>query len=57
MNTDHLRLIERLASEKSLTSAASHMYMSQSALSAVLAKVEEELGYCLFARGRGKRSV
>lgn len=57
MDTHDLLFVEKLSSEESLTSAAEHLFVTQSGLSSILAKVEHELGYQLFERGRGKKPL
>jgi LysR family transcriptional activator of nhaA len=54
MNYHHLRYFRAIAHEGSLTRAAENLHLSQSALSAQLKKLEEQLGHALFERV-GKR--
>lgn len=54
LNYHHLRLFRAIAHEGSLTRAAEHLHLSQSALSVQLRKLEEQLGHALFER-QGKR--
>jgi LysR family transcriptional regulator for metE and metH len=46
----HLRLIQSIAEEGSVTNAGKRLYLSQSALSHQLRDVEEKLGVSLFTR-------
>lgn len=46
----HLRLIEAIAKEGSITKAGNHLYLTQSALSHQLRDAEEKLGVALFVR-------
>jgi LysR family transcriptional regulator for metE and metH len=46
----HLKLIEAIAKEGSITKAGSHLYLTQSALSHQLRDAEEKLGVALFVR-------
>jgi LysR family transcriptional regulator for metE and metH len=46
----HLKLVDAIASEGTMTKAAARLYITQSALSHQLAGLEEELGVCLFRR-------
>ena len=50
LNYNHLRYFRAIAHERSLTRAAQHLHISQSALSAQLAKLEAQLGQPLFDR-------
>lgn len=54
MNYHHLRYFRAIAHEGSLTRAAENLHLSQSALSAQLRKLEDQLGHALFERV-GKR--
>jgi LysR family transcriptional activator of nhaA len=54
MNYHHLRYFRAIAHEGSLTRAAQKLHLSQSALSAQLRKLEDQLGHALFDRV-GKR--
>ena len=42
---------------KNISKAADELYISQTSLSARLKALEEELGYTLLLRGKGKREV
>jgi len=46
----HLKLIQAIAREGSITKAGSHLYLTQSALSHQLRDAEEKLGVALFVR-------
>lgn len=46
----HLKLIEAIAKEGSITKAGNHLYLTQSALSHQLRDAEEKLGVALFVR-------
>ena len=46
----HLKLVETIATEGTMTRAAARLYMTQSALSHQLAGLEEALGISLFRR-------
>jgi len=50
MEMRHLRLVQTLASEGTLTAAGQRLYLSQSALSHQLREIEEEFGVKLFRR-------
>lgn len=50
MEMRHLRLVQTLASEGTLTAAGHKLYLSQSALSHQLREIEDELGVRLFTR-------
>ena len=50
MNDRHLKYILTIAEEGSITSAAQKLFISQPSLSALLSKVEHELGAVLFDR-------
>jgi LysR family transcriptional activator of nhaA len=54
LNYHHLRYFWAIAHERSLTRAAEHLNVSQSALSIQLRQLEEQLGHTLFNRS-GKR--
>lgn len=54
LNYNHLRYFYFVARETSLTQAARHLHISQSALSVQISTLEAELGHALFER-RGKR--
>jgi LysR family transcriptional regulator, transcriptional activator of nhaA len=56
LNYHHLRYFRAIAHEGSLTRAAERLNLSQSALSAQLAKLEAQLGHALFER-QGRRLV
>ena len=56
LNYHHLRYFWAIAHEGSLTRAAERLHLSQSALSAQLKKLEEQLGHALFERA-GKRLI
>jgi LysR family transcriptional activator of nhaA len=56
LNFHHLRIFHAIAREGSLTRAAQHMHLSQSALSVQLQKLEMELGHPLFER-KGRRMI
>jgi LysR family transcriptional activator of nhaA len=56
MNYHHLRYFRAIAHEGSLTRAAENLHLSQSALSAQLRKLEDQLGHALFERV-GKRLI
>jgi len=53
MNTNALRYFVAVAHNKSISKAAQEMYITQSALSRHLFRLEEELGCPLFERSRG----
>ena len=54
LNFHHLHYFWAVAKEGNLTRAATHLHVSQSALSAQIRQLEEQLGQALFARvGRG----
>ncbi|MEI7464964.1 MAG: LysR family transcriptional regulator [Burkholderiales bacterium] len=56
LNFHHLHYFWAVAKEGNLTRAATHLHVSQSALSAQIRQLEEQLGQALFARaGRGLR--
>src|SRR5437764_8036797 len=50
MEVRHLRLIQAIAEEGSVTKAGSRLYLTQSALSHQLHDAEEKLGISLFTR-------
>ncbi len=50
LNYHHLRYFHAIAREGSLTRAAQHLHISQSALSVQLKRLEEDLGHPLFDR-------
>jgi LysR family transcriptional activator of nhaA len=50
LNYNHLRYFWAVAHEGSLTRAAAHMNLSQSALSVQIQKLEHQMGHPLFAR-------
>lgn len=54
LNYNHLRYFWMVAHEGSLTRAAEHMHLSQSALSVQIRKLEHQLGHSLFDRA-GKK--
>ena len=56
LNLNHLRYFRAVAHEGSLTRAAEHMNLSQSALSVQIQKLEHRIGHPLFAR-TGRRLV
>lgn len=56
LNYHHLRLFRAIAQQGGLTRAAATLYLSQSALSTQLQKLEAQLGHALFDR-QGKRMV
>jgi len=56
LNLHHLRYFWAIAHEGSLTRAAGKLHLSQSALSAQLKKLEEQVGHSLFER-LGKRLI
>jgi len=56
LNYNHLRYFWAVAHEGSLTRAAAHMNLSQSALSVQIQKLEHQIGHSLFERV-GKRLV
>ncbi len=56
LNLHHLRYFWAIAHEGSLTRAAGKLHLSQSALSAQLKKLEEQLGHPLFDR-LGRRLI
>lgn len=56
LNYHHLQLFQAIAREGSLTRAAEHLHLSQSALSVQLQKLEQQLGHPLFDR-LGRRLV
>ena len=53
MNTRDLQIFLKIADYNSITRAAEDVQMTQPAVSSILKRLEEELGYSLFAR-RGK---
>lgn len=52
MNTEHLKLVEEIAKNGSICSAAKKLFMSQPNASHMLDILESELGYKLFERSR-----
>ncbi len=56
LNYNHLRYFWAVAHEGNLTRAAEHLFVSQSALSIQIQKLESELGHPLFER-RGKQLI
>lgn len=56
LNYNHLRYFWAVAHEGNLTRAAEHLYVSQSALSIQIQKLEAALGHALFER-RGKQLI
>ena len=50
MNSDQLRQFKAIAECGTLTKAAERLYISQSALSMSLTKLEDEIGKLLFVR-------
>ena len=56
LNYNHLRYFWAVAHEGSLTRAAGHMNLSQSALSVQIHKLEHQMGHPLFERV-GKKLV
>ena len=56
LNYNHLRYFWAVAHEGSLTRAARHMNLSQSALSVQIQKLEQQMGHALFERA-GRRLV
>lgn len=56
MDLRHLRLVDTLSQEGTLTGAGKKLYLSQSALSRQLSEIEDELGVALFKREK-KRMV
>ncbi|ESQ77129.1 LysR family transcriptional regulator [Asticcacaulis sp. AC402] len=56
LNYNHLRYFWAVAHERSLTRAAEHMNLSQSALSVQIQKLEHQMGHALFER-LGKKLV
>jgi len=56
LNYNHLRYFWAVAHEGSLTRAAGHMHLSQSALSVQIRKLEHQVGHPLFERS-GKKLV
>lgn len=56
LNYNHLRYFWAVAHEGNLTRAAEHLYVSQSALSIQIQKLEAEIGHPLFER-RGKQLI
>lgn len=54
MEMRHLRLVQTLATEGTLTAAGKRLYLSQSALSHQLREIEDEFGIQLFDRCRKK---
>ena len=50
----HLRLVQTLAIEGTLTAAGQHLFLSQSALSHQLKEIEDEIGVKLFRRVKKK---
>ena len=56
LNYNHLRYFWAVAHEGNLTRAAEHLYVSQSALSIQIQKLETALGHALFER-RGKQLI
>ena len=50
LNFHHLHYFWAVAKEGNLTRAATHLHVSQSALSAQIKQLEEQLGQPLFAR-------
>ncbi len=57
MTRAELEAFESVVRYGSVTAAAEHIYLSQSALSRRLNALEKELGYSLFVRERGFRAV
>ena len=56
LNYNHLRYFWAVAHEGNLTRAAAHLYVSQSAMSLQIQKLEKEIGHELFER-RGKQLI
>ena len=54
MNLQHLRYFSAIARCGTLSRAARELHVAQPALSATLAKIEEEVGVKLFDRVRGR---
>ena len=57
MDIRELRYIMEIAQQKNMTRAASHLYISQPALSKVVKKIESELGVTLFFRDGASMSL
>ena len=55
MNLEWVETFLRIAEEGSVSAAAQNLFLSQSTVSSRLAALEEELGYTLVSRDRGKR--
>ena len=55
MNLEWVETFLRIAEEGSVSAAAQNLFLSQSTVSSRLAALEEELGYTLVSRERGKR--
>jgi len=55
MEFKQLEMLVAVAEEKSILRAASRVFRSQPAVSMALAKLEQEIGSCLFHRSREKR--
>jgi DNA-binding transcriptional LysR family regulator len=56
-NVKWLRALQVVVASKSLTEAAERLYVTQSAVSRMIASLEKELGFALFSRVGGRLSI
>ena len=57
MQYKDIELFLELVNSRNITKASEHLFISQSVISTRLKKLEEELGYELFARAKGMREI
>lgn len=57
MQNKDIEIFLEITQSRNITKAAEHMFLSQSVISTRLKKLEEELGYELFQRGKGLREM
>lgn len=57
MDTESLYLFRDLCRTRNMTQTAKNFYLTQSTLSKRLARLEEELGYPLLLRSKGRQEA
>ena len=57
MQNKDIEIFIEIVNTRNITKAAENLYMSQSVISTRLKKLESELGYNLFERGKGQREI
>lgn len=57
MQNKDIEIFLEIVNSRNITKAAEHLYLSQSVISTRLKKLESELGYDLFERGKGQREI